>query len=149
EYGSWCLSMSSASIPQDNGLPQVRKELLKMLDEGRKDAALDMVFGLLDKALKDNQRLVARVAELLKRVYGRSSERIDPDQLKLAFEQLRAEDAAAKGPDGSELDNHEPVPNDPNPEPKKHRKPRVGGRRCLPAHLEREQIRLLPTQQQV
>ena len=120
-----------------------------MLDEGRKDAALDMVFGLLDKALKDNQRLVARVAELLKRVYGRSSERIDPDQLKLAFEQLRAQDAAAKGSGEPELDPNEPVLNDPAPDPIKRRKPRVGGRRPLPAHLPREQIRLYPTEHQV
>src|SRR5437588_407436 len=109
--------MSSVSVPQDNGLPEVRKELLKMLDEGRKDAALDLVFGLLDKVLKDNQQLVARVAELLKRVYGRSSERIDPDQLKLAFEQLRAEEAAANGPSGPELDPNLPVGNDPDQEP--------------------------------
>lgn len=123
-----------------------------MLDEGRKDAALDLVFGLLDKALTDNRQLVARVAELLKRVYGRSRERIDPDQLKLAFEQLRADEASANGGVGSEPDPDAPVPNDPNTEPSeppKRRKPRAGGRRCLPAHLVREQIRLYPTPQQV
>jgi len=126
-----------------------------MLDEGRKDAALDMVFELLQKALKDNQRLVARVAELLKRVYGRSTERIDPDQLKLAFEQLRAEQAPTNGPAGPQPDPNLPVNNDPAqepaqpPTPPKPRKPRTGGRRPLPAHLEREEIRLVPTPEQV
>jgi transposase len=144
--------MSNASVPQDNGLGEVRKELHKMLDEGRKDAALDLVFGLLDKVLKDNRHLETRVAQLLKRVYGRSSERIDPDQLKLAFEQLRAEEAAANGTGGPEPDPNAQVANDPEQEPSKPpkpRKPRVGGRRSLPAHLEREQIRLVPTLEQV
>jgi transposase len=144
--------MSSASVPQDNGLGEVRKELHKMLDEGRKDAALDLVFGLLDKVLKDNRHLETRVAQLLKRVYGRSSERIDPDQLKLAFEQLRAEEATANGGSGPEPDPNAQVANDPEQEPSKPpkpRKPRVGGRRSLPAHLEREQIRLVPTLEQV
>ncbi len=65
--------MSSASIPQNNGLPEVRKELHKMLDEGRKEAALDLVFGLLDKALSDNRQLVARVPMRFKLSVGAST----------------------------------------------------------------------------
>src|SRR5207244_6940050 len=71
------------------------------------------------------------------------------DQLKLAFEQLRAEEAAGNGP---ERDANLPLVNDPDEEPsepQKRRKLRVGGRRCLPAHLLREQIRLVPTPKQV
>lgn len=116
-------------------------ELRALWDADRKDQAFDVVEALLSAMFAERKQHVAKIRELLRKVYGRSSERINPNQLKLALDGLREEarDETPPDPDGE-------LPNDP---PQPRRKKRKGGRRPLPKDLPREEIRLAPTDEQV
>ena len=114
----------------------------QLFDEGKKDILLDAMRTVLTAANADMRAMSLRIAELVKRVYGRSSERIDPNQLRLALEEMRQEQQPTEPQPESELP-HDP----PKPEPKSA-KERRRGRRPLPANLPREEVRLLPTPEQ-
>lgn len=117
-----------------------------MLDAGRKDDALAAMRTMLEAVVRENEQQRRKIAELLRRVYGPSAEKVDPRQLKLAMEQMRAE--AQPPPPAAEPEAK--LPDDP-PKPPRNRsaKERKHGRRKLPADLPREEIRLFPTDQQL
>jgi transposase len=117
----------------------VRERLGEMFDAGAKDKLLDTVSALLTDALRNNQALAGRVADLQRRLYGKKSERIDPNQLALSLGELREQQAAEPEPETEP----EPAPLPP-PKPRKRR-----GRRSLPADLPREEVRLTPTEEQI
>jgi transposase len=137
-------------------LADVRDELAKLYDAGERTALLDMMQELLFAALQQANQLSARVVHLTQQLYGRRTERIHPNQLRLAFAELRrqqaeepskAEQAPGTNADagseaGSSGDN--PMP-PPKPKPKAKRR----GRRPLPASLPREEVRLTPTPAQL
>lgn len=124
-----------------DSIDQVCEQLAKLFDAGDKDALLDAVRHLLSATLHDIDVLGARVAELLRKLYGRKGERFHPDQLDWVF----------------------PVPAAPPEEPGEDatapavetatapRRRRCGrrGRGSLPAHLPRHEIRLQPTEEQL
>lgn len=72
---------------------------------------------------------------LCRRLYGKTSERVSPDQLRLAFAQLANEPGPATDP--IEMDSGER----PGPE-KRRRARRPTGRRPLPAHLPRRRVEI-------
>jgi transposase len=117
-------------------------ELRALLDADRKDQALEIVETLLSAMVAERKHHVSRIRELLRKAYGRSSERINPNQLKLALEGMRETEREAEPVDPSAE-----LPKDP-PDPKP-RKKRQGGRRPLPKELPREEIRLMPSDEQV
>jgi len=122
-------------------LDSIVETLGQMFDDGKKELMLGAIRSALGAALADIRAMNVRIAELTKRVYGRSGERIDPDQLRLALEECRAAELQQPEPDGN-------LPDDP-PQPKpKSAKDRRRGRRPLPAHLMREEVRLSPTLEQ-
>jgi hypothetical protein len=90
-----------------------------------------------------DDELGARVNSLLRRLYGRSSERINPNQLVLALAAMQS-DAEPDAP---------AVPTPPSQgEPRlrqKANKDKRRGRKPLPPELPRQEIRLLPTQEQL
>jgi transposase len=72
---------------------------------------------------------------LCRRLYGKSSERVSPDQLQLAFAQLANEPGAPTDP--IEMDSGE------RPGPARRRRARrPTGRRPLPAHLPRRRVEI-------
>ena len=81
-------------LPYDNeggraaggALAQVRETARAMMAEGREDEAFDFLLSALAAVLKKSRDLELLVAKL--RRVGRSSERVDPGQLALLFEEL-------------------------------------------------------------
>src|SRR5690606_29689798 len=84
---------------------------------------------------QENAALRAQLDALCRRLYGKSSERVSPDQLRLAFAQLGNESGPATDP--VEMDSGER----PGPE-KRRRARRPTGRRPLPAHLPRRRVEI-------
>ncbi len=126
----------------DSDLDEVVAELGKLFDAGRKDILLGAVRSVLSAARTENLLLTQKVVELTKKVYGRSSERIDPNQLRLAFDELRQDlsvPADAPAPDAM-------LPDDP---PRTRKRGDGNGRRPLPAELPREEVRIAPTEEQL
>lgn len=138
----WLIEEVTEDIPD---LDSVVGELGRLFDAGQKDVLLGAVRSVLAAAHTENLQLTQKVAELLKKVYGRSSERISPNQLRLALADMRQEALVEPVPD-DEAD----LPADPPArESKPKRKPsNRNGRRPLPAHLPREEVTLLPTVEQ-
>jgi transposase len=124
-------------------LDSIVETLGQMFDNGKKELMLGAVRSVLGAALADIRAMNLRIADLTKRVYGRSGERVDPNQLRLALEECRAVELPQHPEPEGEL------PDDP-PEPKpKSAKDRRRGRRPLPANLPREEVRLTPTPEQI
>ncbi len=128
----------------DRDVAEVVAELRKLVKRGRGEEAIDIAEQLLSAVMRENQMQAAKIRELLRKAYGRSSERIDLNQLRLALAGLREDDAAATPKPDPEGD----APADP-PTPTKKKRRNGGGRRPLPADLPREEIRLTPTDEQV
>ena len=123
---------------------QIVDVLGRLFDEGKKDVLLDAMRTVLTAANADMRAMSLQLAEALKRVYGRSSERIDPNQLLLALAEMRQEQQPVE-----EVDPRAELPSEPPEPPPKPNKDRRRGRRPLPAGLPREEVRLLPTLEQV
>jgi transposase len=116
----------------------------QLFDEGKKDVLLDAMRTVLTAANADMRAMSLRLAEALKRVYGRSSERVDPNQLRLMLEEMRQEQRTEEA-----VDPKAQLPSDPPEPPPEPPKERRRGRRPLPAGLPREEVRLRPTPEQV
>jgi len=131
--------------PNNNDEQQVSDllgHLGQMLDGGRQGDVLTVVGDLVSKLLRDRQQQAERIRELLKKIYGSSSERINPNQLKLALDGMRADQSAKEPPANPDAE----VPDAPlAPKPKS----KGNGRRKLPASLPREEVRLVPTAEQL
>jgi transposase len=136
-----------SSAAEETDLDAVVKALSNLFDEGKKDVLLRAVRKALGSALAENRALSQRVAELTKRVYGRSSERIDPNQLRLALAEMRADEAVEEVEPSNAGDGD--LPNDSPPPRPTSAKDKRRGRKPLPASLPREEIRLTPTDEQV
>lgn len=80
---------------------------------------------------RDKQALRDRLERLLQRLYGRRTERFDPNQPSLFDELAQAQDAAAQ-------DAPAPAAAEKSAKPKKRARPH--GRRRMPANLERQPL---------
>lgn len=129
----------------DDDLDQVVTQLGRLFDAGQKDLLLGAVRSVLSAARTDNLLLTQKVAELTKKVYGRSSERIDPNQLRLALADMRAEATGADVPTDANAELPSEAPMAPT---RPRKKGKANGRRPLPADLPREEVRLAPTAEQ-
>lgn len=120
-----------------------------MFDAGEKDQLLETVTELLTGALQQANALSARVAELTRQLYGSRKERINPQQLALALDELRQTQAQ----DAQEQPSATAAPAVPEPPseavPRLRQAKKRRGRRPLPANLPREEIRLTPTDEQL
>lgn len=93
------------------------------------------LIATLQEQLTKSQREIAALRHqldvLCRRLFGKSSEKVDPNQLTLALEQLANEPGAVTEP--IEMDSGEtPV--------RGHQRQRPTGRRPLPAHLARRRV---------
>jgi hypothetical protein len=84
-------------------------------------------------------KLKHRIDWLCRKLFGKSSEKVDPSQLALAFEQLAVEDAAAGTADAKAPEEDGPVETDSG-EPRGRGKKKGHGRSALPAHLPRRRV---------
>ena len=129
-------------------MDDVRAAIGQMVADGKSDVAIDSLLNVVDALKRENRVLSLERIRLLKRIYGRTKERIDSNQLALLFGDMRKEQAATQA---SESDPHEDVPNDPpdtnpNPKPKGGKRP---SRKPLPPDLPRTEVRLFPTSDQL
>jgi len=131
--------MHAASSTTTTDINGIRALLVSLLQDGKNDAVVDLVLALLQQLKDDNDRLQARLARLLRDKFGRRSEKISPDQLRLFLEEaLRPE--AGEAPADTTL---------PSPLPRLKTTPfRRTGRRPLPADLPREEVVLEPPAEQ-
>ncbi len=95
------------------------------------------------KLRQQNEYLVQQLADIKRMVYGRKSEKVDPNQLKLFIDGARdeAEDITVDPDD--ETPDFEELPAHKKSKKRKKRGPHPG-RAPLPDHLEREEIHLYP-----
>lgn len=118
------------------------EQLGRMFDAGDKEALISTMRHLLSAALTDNEKQRARIAELLRSLYGRRSERFNPAQLCFGLLAEVPERPAASEPEP--LASAERATKKPAAKRSGHR-----GCQSLPAHLPREEIRLQPTEEQL
>src|SRR5512139_692058 len=117
----------------DSPLPTTAKALRALLlaERTRHAEELEAARGEADRAQGEIARLMAIIKELHRHRFGRRSERLDPDQLALALEDLEQTLAAAQAAAGQ--DGKVPA------KPAAVRKRQIN-RGALPAHLPREEI---------
>jgi hypothetical protein len=127
----------SATIPRHTDLEDVRAHALRVAEAGGIEAAIDLLLELLASTRGSNDALTARLHTVLRALYGRSSEKVSIEQLRLAFAQY--EESIPPGAVPPEAD----VPSPPEPEPEKEtskkKRPKGGhGRHPLPENLPHE-----------
>lgn len=140
-------------------LEALRAELARVAAER------DLAVAARDHAITAKKHLERKIAlyeqkvdALLRKLYGRSSEKVDPKQILLAFAKAEASEAAAlpvpphldEAPDGEASDDETPdgdAPPDGPPPRKRKRKGHGWGR--LPAHLKRERIEIAPDDSEI
>lgn len=123
-----------------------RSELIALLAEAADDASslkkerdtykaeLDDYKDRLDRSHADRDRLRAIIAKLQRHQFGRRGERLSPDQLQLALEDLAQTLAALEAKDEG-TDGQSPQPAKRENAPKERRNTNRG---ALPEHLPRE-----------
>jgi transposase len=116
------VSSRRAALPSPEHLPDDPATLKQMIVE---------LVSTLREEQRDKQALRERLDRLLKRIYGRKSERFDPNQLTLFADLAETQDAA-------EQDGAEPVAAQSTAKPKRRARPH--GRRRMPADLERRAL---------
>jgi transposase len=116
-----------------DSLPTDAKALraLLLVERARYAEELAAARGEMDRAQGEVARLMAIIKELQRHRFGRRSERLNPDQLALAFEDLEQAIAAAQA--AAEKSEKAPA------KPAVTRKRNIN-RGALPAHLPREEI---------
>ena len=77
-----------ATKTQPVALEEVRESAAEMLARGEGTEALEYLLTALDSLLQKNRHLELLVAKLRREQVGKKSERIDPAQLSLLFEEL-------------------------------------------------------------
>lgn len=70
-------------------LEQVRTSATALLREQKAEEALELVFSALDSVLRKSRELELLVAKLRRERLGQTSERVDPAQLALLFQELQ------------------------------------------------------------
>lgn len=134
--------MSTTVIPDESELDRLRAEVLRLAAERDSAAAeRDAATAALAKAATKNAKLEKKVSqlehkleELLRKISGRSSEKIDPEQILMDFAKSEEEQGPPAPPHVDEAPDGETPPKTPR---KKREK---GGWSALPAHLPRVPI---------
>ena len=73
---------------EPEALGQIREGAQALLAEGRQEEACEYMLSALDAVLRKNRDLELLLAKLRRQGAGKSSERVDPAQLSLLFEEL-------------------------------------------------------------
>ena len=120
-------------------IDDVRTMLERLNDEGRSDDAVNVAVDLVAQLSDANRQLEVRLRQLLKQLYGRRSEKLSPNQLRLALEELAA------GNDDEPAEPDKPADPDADPTsdapPAKEARNKHPGRNPLPESLPRKERR--------
>jgi transposase len=73
-------------------LEQIRKSAKSLADEGKVEEAFELLVSALEAVMRTTRELELLVLKLRRERVGKRSERMDPDQLQLLFEQLLSQD---------------------------------------------------------
>jgi len=118
---------------QFDNLPDDVATLKLML--AHRDATIAQQHEAIDQLQREKDKLAHRMDLLLRRVYGRTSERIDPNQLLLFGQRMAQAGALTEAAQQSQSAAHE------NEQAGASGSPRKGhGRRALPANLPRHRV---------
>ena len=90
---------ASTSTP---ALRQIRDSARSLATEGKTEEAFDLLVSALDAVLRRSHELELKVLKLERERVGKRSERVDPGQLQLMFEQLMSQ--SGDGDEEPELD---------------------------------------------
>lgn len=137
------MSRSPSTSPVDLG--QIRQVAAALKDAGRSDEAFEMVLALVGRLSQQSAQLEQRLAEVLRQLYGRRSEKIAPGQLGLMLGELASAAASDAGATADVVDAPSRV--EPSEEARRTRKPT--GRKPLPASLPREERVHRPTAEEL
>ena len=131
----------------------VREQLMSMLVDGRGESAIEMLLELLMQLRQAHTATSVRLQDALRKLYGRSSEKVSPSQLQLVLNALvqgaaqsaDGADAETKNADPAEGGSVLPGQSGDGASPKRKKRPSARrGRAALPAHLERRVSRIAP-----
>lgn len=147
---SLCFLQLVFTTPQELKQEQdLRHLLLDLVAKGRPNEAVELAVGLYSELRDQNTHLNLRLAKALRARFGRSSEKLDLDQLALLLESapepsLEGAGASPERGPAREMDESEPGGSgELNPaEAGKKKKRKGGGRKPFPDHLPREIISL-------
>lgn len=138
--------------PQPTDLDGVRRRLRELTDAGKTEELIELVVELLGSMARHNDQLTQRLAESLRQLYGRKSEKTTSEQLSLLLDELggdspaAAADAVADGAGDDDGDVEQPE----RPPKPVGRGKRGGDRSELPADLPRRRRRInVPDDQRV
>jgi len=99
----------------------------------------------LSQTLRENELLKQKLDKLCRRLFGKSSERVSPDQLALAFAQLpRDEAASTESPSVESVAAAEPATATTS-----GTRPRPTGRKAFPKHLPRQRVVVMPAEEEL
>ena len=127
------MTTPSATLPVD--IEDVRRKLEKLASDGRTADLIEVVIELLVGLRDNNTALSLRLANALRELYGRKSQKVSSEQLSLML-------AALDDPTQPHLAAPATPENDIVPQPPEPPKPPRGrgGRAPLPKHLPRESV---------
>jgi transposase len=117
-------------MSQRTDIAELRSVLDTLLADDKKDAALELMLSLVSQLKDDNDRLNARLARLLAHRFGRRSEKVSSEQLRLFLEEVEPPEVPAE---------------ERIPVPAHTRRRSPHGRKPLPADLPRERVALEPS----
>ncbi len=92
--------VNEATTTEPKALGQIRDSARSLASEGKTDEAVDLLVSALDAVLRKSRELELMVLKLQKERVGKRSEKIDPGQLQLMFEQMMSQ----SGDEEPELD---------------------------------------------
>src|SRR5574340_1199483 len=95
----------------------------------------------LQATLRENELLKQKIDKLCRRLFGKSSEKVSPEQLALAFAQLPQQSTTAEAPAAAE----EPVER----EETTRTRPSPTGRKPFPKHLPRQRVLVMPAEEEL
>jgi len=132
---------AAAQSNEGSGTDDVRTMLTRLRDEGRADDVIDVAVSLIEQLTGVTRQQEVRIRQLLKQLYGRRSEKLSPNQLRLALEQLAGSDEKPEPTDPTSGDNSNADDTATRErEPAKPRK-KHPGRNPLPESLRRVERR--------
>jgi transposase len=129
-----------SELAPSSGLHLLQSELeVSRVFSAKLQTELDASREKLRQSQLEIDKLKHRIDWLCRRLFGKSSEKVDPAQLALVFEQVAQEDAAAGEAGAKTTEADEPVETDSG-EPRRREKKKGHGRRALPANLPRRRV---------
>jgi transposase len=96
----------------------------------------------LSQTLRENELLKQKIDKLCRRLFGKSSEKVSPEQLALAFAQLPQDGAAGTDSPAESAEWAEDTGGETT-------RPRPTGRKAFPKHLPRQRVLVMPADEEL